>query len=177
MNMNTIDLYAEISRELPDCVPDRFLAGGVPLFTAFGCVLIERNAGRSFVYRALNLKTWRSVTLCRRAEPMTSMGAPAMADKIRTSPVAGPGRLQADRPTGESLPYEKLRAILNEVFRDVLPQHGYSVREQQIELAEHLLDAISHRQITLAEAEVGTGKTFAYLIAAILAKRGRMNDF
>ena len=29
----------------------------------------------------------------------------------------------------------------------------------------------------LAEAEVGTGKTFAYLVAAILAKRGRLNDF
>ena len=150
--MNT-SLYSEISRELPDIVPDRFLAGGVPLFTAFSCVLIERCTGRSFVYRALNLKTWRSVTLCRRATPMGTSGAAAMADKIRTSPVAGPGRLTADRPTGESLPYEKLRAILDEIFRDILPQYGYSVREPQIELAEHILGTIRDRAITLVEAE------------------------
>jgi len=40
-----------------------------------------------------------------------------------------------------------------------------------------MLDAVSKRGISLAESEVGTGKTLAYLTAAVLAKRGRINDF
>ena len=44
-------------------------------------------------------------------------------------------------------------------------------------MSEHILDVISRRGITLAESEVGTGKTHAYLIAAFLVKRGRLNDF
>ena len=31
--------------------------------------------------------------------------------------------------------------------------------------------------MSLAEAEVGTGKTLAYLVAAIIANRGRLNGF
>ena len=46
-----------------------------------------------------------------------------------------------------------------------------------MELAAHILEAVSRRNVTLAEAEVGTGKTHAYLIAAALVRRGRVNDF
>jgi ATP-dependent DNA helicase DinG len=64
-----------------------------------------------------------------------------------------------------------------QIFTDILPQYGFTFREKQLELAEHILHVISHRGITLAESEVGTGKTIAYLTAAILAKRSRINDF
>lgn len=40
-----------------------------------------------------------------------------------------------------------------------------------------MLDSISRRGISLAESAVGTGKTLAYLVAAVIAKRGRINDF
>jgi Rad3-related DNA helicase len=40
----------------------------------------------------------------------------------------------------------------------------------------HVLDTVERHGVTLAEAETGTGKTEGYLIPAILAKRGRLND-
>ena len=174
--MNTA-ILSEVSRDIPSDIPARLTRGGRPMFTAYGCVLLETETDSSFVYRAVNLKSGRSVMLSRRANSLTDKGIAAMVEKIRLSPIAGAGRLEIDRPYGESLIVGKLREILDAIFRDILPQHGYCIREQQIELAGHILDTIAKRQLTLAEAEVGTGKTLAYLLAAICVKRGRVNDF
>jgi ATP-dependent DNA helicase DinG len=46
---------------------------------------------------------------------------------------------------------------------------GYSPRVGQIEMAEKIASAIAHQQHLIAEAGTGTGKTFAYLIPAILS--------
>jgi len=73
--------------------------------------------------------------------------------------------------------YDKCRDILREIFNVILPEHGYAVRKEQIALSESILESIHSQKTTLAEAEVGTGKTHAYLVASILAKRGRLNDF
>ena len=81
-----------------------------------------------------------------------------------------------DKKSGESVKNEILLERLNHIFTEILPKHGYAVRENQIKLAEHILNVINHRGISLAESEVGTGKTHAYIIAAALAKRGRLND-
>jgi len=48
---------------------------------------------------------------------------------------------------------------------------GYSPRAAQIEMAEAIDDAISKNQNLIAEAGTGTGKTFAYLIPAILSRK------
>jgi ATP-dependent DNA helicase DinG len=100
-----------------------------------------------------------------------------MAERIRLSPVAGKGKYEIDMPPGENLLRESLSDIQNHIFEAILPEHGYNIRERQMELAAHILEAIGRRTISLSEAEVGTGKTHAYLIAAALAKRGRVNDF
>lgn len=44
---------------------------------------------------------------------------------------------------------------------------GMKVRKPQIELALEIEDAISHGKKFIGEAEVGTGKSFAYLIPVI----------
>ena len=49
--------------------------------------------------------------------------------------------------------------------------HGYSPRAAQIEMAETIADAIATSQNLIAEAGTGTGKTFAYLIPAILSRK------
>ena len=46
---------------------------------------------------------------------------------------------------------------------------GYRVREQQVEMAERVADAIDARHSLIAEAGTGTGKTFAYLVPALLS--------
>jgi ATP-dependent DNA helicase DinG len=46
---------------------------------------------------------------------------------------------------------------------------GFRVRAQQVEMAERIAAAIAARQVFIAEAGTGTGKTFAYLAPALLA--------
>jgi ATP-dependent DNA helicase DinG len=72
--------------------------------------------------------------------------------------------------TKEEFP-TKLVDWIGEVFYDILPEHGYEVREEQIYTAFQLADAVCDKKIHLAEAEVGTGKTFAYLLTAIAYAR------
>ncbi len=45
---------------------------------------------------------------------------------------------------------------------------GYSERTQQLEMALAIADAIEHNTQLVAEAGTGTGKTFAYLVPALL---------
>jgi ATP-dependent DNA helicase DinG len=65
----------------------------------------------------------------------------------------------------------KLGDWIGDVFYDILPEHGYEVREEQIYTAYQLADAICNNQVHLAEAGLGTGKTIAYLLSAIAYAR------
>jgi ATP-dependent DNA helicase DinG len=46
---------------------------------------------------------------------------------------------------------------------------GYRTRAQQLEMAQAIADAIDHCCVLVAEAGTGTGKTFAYLVPALLS--------
>jgi len=46
---------------------------------------------------------------------------------------------------------------------------GYRVRAQQVEMAERIAAAITANSVLVAEAGTGTGKTFAYLVPALLS--------
>jgi ATP-dependent DNA helicase DinG len=46
---------------------------------------------------------------------------------------------------------------------------GYKLRQQQVEMANAVAEAIDSRGLLIAEAGTGTGKTFAYLVPALLA--------
>lgn len=62
---------------------------------------------------------------------------------------------------------EKLPEWVGDVLYDVLPELGYEERDEQIYTAFQIADAFCDQQIHLAEAGLGTGKTFAYLLSAI----------
>lgn len=64
--------------------------------------------------------------------------------------------------------------MIDSIFRCILPANGYSVREEQISLSKTMYKAFSQNKIALCEAEVGTGKTLAYLVAAIVAKNNQV---
>ena len=167
----------EISRTPPPGAPLRYYAGAEPILYAFGCVLLEIYTGDYFIYRIMNLETGKSVTSGRRKTPLAPREIERAVERIRLSGIAGAGRLEADCAYGKTIPHEKCREILHDVFIRIMPEYGYSVRKAQIDLADSILAAVRDRKTVLAEAEVGTGKTHAYLVAAILAKRGRLNDF
>ena len=46
---------------------------------------------------------------------------------------------------------------------------GFRTRVQQLEMAQAIADAIDNNSVLVAEAGTGTGKTFAYLVPALLS--------
>ena len=48
---------------------------------------------------------------------------------------------------------------------------GYATRPQQVQMAEHVAAALESRSSLVVEAGTGTGKTFAYLVPALLSGR------
>ena len=46
---------------------------------------------------------------------------------------------------------------------------GYRVREQQVEMAVRIAAGIAGNSVLVAEAGTGTGKTYAYLVPALLS--------
>ncbi|MCL2161746.1 MAG: ATP-dependent DNA helicase [Betaproteobacteria bacterium] len=46
---------------------------------------------------------------------------------------------------------------------------GFRARDQQLEMAQRILEAIAGHRVLVAEAGTGTGKTFAYLAPALLS--------
>lgn len=63
---------------------------------------------------------------------------------------------------------QKAHSIIDEIFRNILPKHDLSIREAQVQLSHDMLDAFYERKIAMADAGVGIGKTYAYLVAVIV---------
>lgn len=64
--------------------------------------------------------------------------------------------------------YEKAHRQAEQIFREVFPARGMTVREGQIRLCHTMLDALFGRDVALCDAGVGMGKTYAYLVACVL---------
>ena len=66
-----------------------------------------------------------------------------------------------------------MTALLSDVFSAAGPLAtgvpGYRLRPQQLELAERIATAMAGNQVLIAEAGTGTGKTYAYLVPALLS--------
>lgn len=64
--------------------------------------------------------------------------------------------------------FEKAHAMVEHIFRALLPEHGLMIREAQIMLCHEMLDTLFEGKIALCDAGVGIGKTHAYLAACLL---------
>lgn len=67
--------------------------------------------------------------------------------------------------------------VIESIFRVVLPNNGYNIREEQITLSKQMYIGFTEKQVALCEAEVGTGKTLSYLVAAIVAKHHNRKEY
>ncbi|SDJ81646.1 ATP-dependent DNA helicase [Sediminibacillus albus] len=67
--------------------------------------------------------------------------------------------------------YDRLGDYVGDVFYDILPEQGYELRDEQIYMAFQLEQAFKNKRTIFAEAGVGTGKTFVYLLYAICYAR------
>src|SRR5512135_922856 len=80
---------------------------------------------------------------------------------------------ESRRGAALTAPAARPAALLRRVFAEdgALAAHvpGFRRRAQQVELAETVLGAIERSGVLVAEAGTGTGKTFAYLVPALLS--------
>jgi len=65
----------------------------------------------------------------------------------------------------------KLAEWIGQVFYEILPEHGYEIRDEQIYTAFQIAEAVCRGRVHFAEAGLGTGKTFAYLLSAVAYAR------
>lgn len=72
--------------------------------------------------------------------------------------------------------YKTDEEMIDYTFRQVLPKYGFNIREPQIDLCKQMTKALDNHQISLSEAEVGTGKTFAYIIACVVNQHFKEDD-
>ena len=63
-------------------------------------------------------------------------------------------------------PLEQAHQETEHIFRGLLPRQGMAVREGQISLCHTMLDTLFQKKISLCDAGVGIGKTYAYLMPA-----------
>lgn len=66
---------------------------------------------------------------------------------------------------------QKAHAMIDRIFKDLLPALGMVERSEQIKLSHRMLDTMLNGGIALCDAGTGIGKTYAYLAAAAAASR------
>lgn len=66
---------------------------------------------------------------------------------------------------------QKAHAMIDHIFKDLLPAQGMTERSEQIKLSHLMLDTMLDGGIALCDAGTGIGKTYAYLTAAAAASR------
>ncbi|MCL2409380.1 MAG: ATP-dependent DNA helicase [Oscillospiraceae bacterium] len=164
-----------IIRKIPRKLPVQSNDNETPVFIAHGCILLEYQEGDRFNYRAVNLKTGRSVKLGSRAAKLPESLYMKVAEQMSKCAAADDWLLANAEPDA---PHSRgrLEDILRTTFENILPKHGFALREKQVELAQEILDAFCGQKVSLCEAEVGTGKTYAYLLPAAFIRRGRGNS-
>ena len=59
------------------------------------------------------------------------------------------------------------------IFQHLFPAYGLVVRQEQLRLCHFMLDCLLNKKISLCDAGVGIGKTYAYLVAEMYA----LSDF
>ena len=130
------------------------------VLTTKSSVLLEYFTGKQYSYRMVDLQTLKAKRLFSRQSPLTEAGY-RRAIKKMTAESDG-GKLSVHDTHGRA------GELLVHIFCDILPEYGLKLRESQLTLSLMMLEAMKKGNIALCEAEVGTGKTHAYLMAAVI---------
>lgn len=158
-------------------IPPGVKKWGKVILEAHGCVLLQNFTGKRYTYRVVDMKTGAEAYICHKPQPVHDSECEGMIQKFLSSRKKSDPKYCADVKREEYVTHDNLAETIEHIFREILPEHGYSLRTEQMELAKHILEALRSRMVSLSEAGVGIGKTHAYLIAAAVIKRRRINDF
>lgn len=130
------------------------------VLTAQSGVLLEHYTGTAYSYRMVDLHSLKTKRLFSRSTPLSEAGYRRAIEKMAAQTGSGGGLMQ-DHHTRAS-------ELLAHIFYDILPEYGMTLRENQMSLSLTMLEAMERQKVALCEAEVGTGKTHAYLMAAVI---------
>lgn len=126
--------------------------------------IFHRPKGKLLEYIALDRTTGLTSWVTERKDPLEMSEYPTIFPQILYSiKYTGDQRYKG---AGAYPPIE----LIDIIFKVIMPQYGYTFREQQLEMAKSIFFGLGYRKVTLCEAEVGTGKTMAYLVAGFVAK-------
>lgn len=123
-------------------------------------ILLERATEKGFSYRIADPNNFKTYHLCKRKLPLPQDRYGTLKEKV-----AKWGEFTIPLPILEKNSNERAKDLLQEVFTRILPQRGMKYRKQQMELSVTMLEALQQKLLALCEAEVGTGKTHAYILA------------
>lgn len=128
------------------------------VLTAGDYVLLEYYTGKTYSYRIIEIPTLKAKRLFSRQNPLNENGYKRAMEKMLGA---------AEKPENRAALTHEERAqeLLVHIFTDIFPKHDMAVRSNQTALALEMLEGLQHGKIALCEAEVGTGKTHAYILA------------
>lgn len=130
------------------------------VLTTKSSVLLEHFTGKAYSYRMVELHTLKVKRLFSRPTPLTEAGYLRAMEKMAAQSDNRTLFIQnISTRTGE---------LLVHIFCDILPKYGLVLRENQLSLSLAMLETMEKDKVALCEAEVGTGKTYAYLVAAVI---------
>jgi ATP-dependent DNA helicase DinG len=119
-------------------------------------IVYERWTGKTFAYSVLNYSNDTIANIMKSQVQITKDMHNALVKKILNSKIYK-----------FKLPNEPSE-LIDFIFRKIFPEYGYLVRENQIKLSINMFNGMCNKSVALCEAEVGTGKTYAYIIAGIV---------
>lgn len=128
-------------------------------------VLLEYFTGKMYSYRMVELNSLEQKHLFSKTKPISVSDYQRVLAKM-TAYMKQP----SGRTTWTDSDKERAMRFLIHIFNEILPQHGMVFRESQLSLALIMLQTIQDKKVALCEAEVGTGKTHAYILAVVVYK-------
>ncbi len=123
-------------------------------------ILLEHFTGKAYNYRGIEIHNFKTKQLFSRMTPLKEAGYQRAIKKMTAWATGIKGNMLDS--------YIQASELLAHIFYDILPQYGLILRENQLSLSLIMLKAMEKEKLALCEAEVGTGKTHAYLIAAVV---------
>lgn len=136
-----------------------FRDGETIVLTTESCVLLEYYTGKSYSYRMVDVSSLKAKRLFSRQHPLNESGYQRAIEKMQAL------TLQSDGCSLQISSDERAKNLLSHIFTDILPKHDMTLRENQATLSLEMLEGLQQGRLALCEAEVGTGKTHAYILA------------
>lgn len=124
-------------------------------------MILHRNDQRKTIYELFDMETKKTKLVSREPEYI-------LPDECHEKLLPQILRVLAPiRP----FPWESFdpHEMIQVVFRSILPAYGFSYRPEQLRLSITIYDGFMGKSVSICEAEVGSGKTFSYLVAGYVA--------